>query len=132
MQQSLAKLRTDLTAIQAKAQVTATQKQQIAKDLIALAHGANKPSPRPAAASLADGLSTAFSEKPPADKDIGRLLSRLAAVLNPAKIQPSQMQAIYADIQAIFQSNGMPRKDAVKIVDQVKAVAAETKQTSGG
>ena len=31
------------------------------------------------------------------------------------------MQAIHADIQAIFQANGMARKDAVKIVDQVKA-----------
>ena len=131
IQQSVARLRTDLTAIQAAAKVTAEQKQQITRDLIALAHGANKPS-LPAAASLADGLSTAFSEKPPADKDIGRLLSNFAAVLNPAKIQPAQMQAIYADIQAIFQSNGMPRKDAVKIVDQVKAVGAETKQTSGG
>ena len=59
------------------------------------------------------------------------MLSDLAAVLNPAKIQPAQMQAIYADIQAIFQANGMARKDAVKIVDQVKAVAAETQRPAG-
>jgi hypothetical protein len=48
-------------------------------------------------------------------------------VFNPARIPPDRMQAIYADIQAIFQANGMPRKDAVKLVDQVKAVGAETK-----
>ena len=65
------------------------------------------------------------------DTDRGRLVSRLAAVLNPANIQPAQMQAIYADVQAIFQVNGLARKDAVKIVDQVKVVAAET-QRSGG
>ena len=126
VQQSVAKLRTDLTAIKANAKVTAEQKQQITKDLIALAHGANKPS-QPTATNLADGLSAAFAEKPLADRDFSRLLSDLAAALNPARIQPAQMQAIYADIQAIFQANGMPRKDAVKIVDQVKAVGAETK-----
>ena len=126
IQQSVAKLRTDLIAIKANAKVTAEQKQQITKDLIAVAHGASKPS-QPTAASLADGLSTAFAEKPLADKDCSRLLSNLAAVLNPAKIQPAQMQAIYADIQAIFQANGMARKDAVKIVEQVKAVGTETK-----
>jgi hypothetical protein len=126
IQLSVAKLRTDLTAIKGHAKVTAGQKQQLTKDLIAVAHGASKPS-LPTTANLADGLSAAFAEKPLADKDCSRLLSNLAAVLNPAKVQPAQMQAIYADIQAIFQANGMPRKDAVKIVDQVKAVGAETK-----
>jgi hypothetical protein len=126
IQQSVAKLRTDLTAIKANTKVTAEQKQQITKDLIAVAHGANKPS-QPTAANLADGLSASFAEKPLADKDLSRLLSNLAAVLNPAKIQPAQMQAIYADIQAIFQANGTARKDAVKIVEQAKAVGIETK-----
>jgi uncharacterized phage infection (PIP) family protein YhgE len=130
IQQSIAKLRADLTAIKAGAQVTAEQKQQITKDMIAVAQGANRPS-QPTAANLSGGLSAAFAEKPLADKDCSRLLSDLAAVLNPANIQSAQMQAIYADIQAIFQANGMARKDAVKIVDQVKAVAAET-QKSGG
>jgi len=126
IQRSVAKLRADLTAIKANSKVSAEQKQQITRDLIALAHGASKPS-LPAAANLADGLSAAFADKPLADTNLSRLLSDLAAALNPAKIQPAQMQAIYADIQAIFQTNGMTRKDAVKIADQVKAVGAETK-----
>jgi hypothetical protein len=126
VQKSVAKLRADFSAIKGQAKLTAEQKQQITKDLIALAHGANKPS-QPTAANLADGLATAFAEKPLADKDLNRLLSDLAAVHNPARIQPDRMQAVYADIQAIFQANGMARKDAVKIVDQVKAVGAETK-----
>jgi hypothetical protein len=130
IQRSIAKLRADLTAIKTGAPVTTDQKQQITKDLIAVAQGANKPS-QATAASLADGLSAAFAEKPLADKDCSRLLSDLAAVLNPANIQPAQMQAIDADIQAIFQANGMARRDAVKLLDQVKAVAAET-QKSGG
>ena len=126
IQQSVAKLRTDLIVIKANTKVTAEQKQQITRDLLAVAHGTSKPS-QPTAANLADGLSAAFAEKPLADKECSRLLSNLAAVLNPAKIQPAQMLAIYADIQAIFQANGMARKDAAKIVEQVKAVGVETK-----
>jgi hypothetical protein len=61
------------------------------------------------------------------DKDRNRLLTDLAAVLNSANIQPTQMQAIFGDIQAIFQVNGIARKDALKITDAVKAVAAETR-----
>ncbi len=130
VQQSIARLRADLVAIKANVQVTADQKQQITRDLIAVAQGANKPSP-PTAGNLAGSLAAAFAEKPLADKDCRRLLSDLAAVLNPANIQPAQMQAIYADIQAIFQANGMARKDAVRIVDQVKAVAADTQKPAG-
>jgi len=130
VQQSVAKLRADLTAIKANASVPPEQRQQVARDLVALAHGANKPS-QTTAANLAGSLSDAFAEKPLADKDCTRLLSDLAAVLNPANIQPAQMQAIYADIQAIFQANGMARKEAVKIVDHVKAVAVETQRPAG-
>lgn len=126
VQQGVAKLRTDLKAIKPNSTVTASQKQQIANDLVNVARGARKPSAA-TAANLAESLAAAFAEKPLAEKDCNRLLSDLAAVLNPANIQPSQMQAIYADIQAIFQANGMARKDAVKIVDQVKAVGVETK-----
>jgi hypothetical protein len=130
IQQSIAKLRADLTAIKANAQVTAAQKQQIAKDLMAVAQGANKPT-QSAAANLASSLAAAFAEKPLADRDCSRFLSDLAAVLNPGRIQPAQMQAIHADIQAIFQANSMARKEAVKLVDQVKAVGAETQKPAG-
>jgi hypothetical protein len=128
VQQSVAKLRADLTAIPANSAVTADQKQQITRDLIAVAQGASKPS-QATAADFSGSLSAAFAAKPLADKDCTRLLSDLAAVLNPAHIQSAQMQAIYADIQAIFQANGMARKDALKIVDQVKALGAETQQS---
>lgn len=126
VQQSVAKLRADFSAIKGQTKVTAEQKQQITKDLIGLAHGPNKPS-QATASKLADSLTAAMAEKSLADKDLSRLLSDLAAVLNPAGIQPAQMQNVYADIQAIFQVNGMARKEAVSIVDQVKAVGAETK-----
>jgi len=128
LKQNLAKLQADLAAIQANSSLTAVQKQQLTKDLLACAQGASKPS-ESTISPLADSLAAAFAQKPLSDTDRGRLVSRLAAVLNPANIQSAQMQAIYADIQAIFQVNGMARKDAVKIVDQVKVVAAETQRS---
>ena len=128
LKQNLAKLQADLAAIPANSSVTAVQKQQLTKDLLACAQGASKPS-QGTISPLADNLAAAFAQKPLSDTDRGRLVSRLAAVLNPANIQSAQMQAIYADLQAIFQVNGMARKDAVKIVDQVKAVAAETQRS---
>jgi hypothetical protein len=130
LQQSLAKVRADLAAIGANAPVTAEQKLQFTKDLMASAQGPSKPS-QSTLAPLAASLLAAFTQAPLPEKDRDRLVSRLAAVLNPARIQPAQMQAIYADIQAIFQANGMARKEAVKIVDQVKAVAAETQRSAG-
>ena len=130
LQQNLAKVRADLAAFRPNSPVTPQQKLQLKNDLLASAQGASKPSPATISA-LADSLSAAFTQTAFPDKDRDRLVSRLAAVLNPANIQSAQMEAIYADVQAIFQANGLTRKDAVKIVDQVKAVGAETRKSGG-
>ena len=127
LQQSLARVKADLAAIKAGSAVTAGQKQQLTKDLLASAQGGSKPS-QATAASLADSLADAVAQKPLSEGSRSRLVSDLAAVLNPAKIQAAQMQAIYDDIQAIFQASGHARRDAVKIVEQVKGVAAETQR----
>lgn len=130
LQQNLAKVRADLAAFKPNSPVTLQQKQQLKSDLLASAQGASKPSVATISV-LTDSLAAAFTQTAFADKDRDRLVSRLAAVLNPARIQPAQMEAIYADIQATFQANSMARKDAVKIVDQVKAVGAETRKSGG-
>jgi hypothetical protein len=130
LQQSLAKVRADLAAFKPNSPVTPQQKLQLKNDLLASAQGAGKPSSATISV-LADSLSAAFTQSAFPDKDRDRLVSRLAAVLNPANIQSAQMDAIYADVQAIFQANGLTRKDAVKIVDQVKAVGAETRKSGG-
>jgi hypothetical protein len=130
LQQNLAKVRADLAAFKPNAPVTPQQKLQLKNDLLACAQGAGKPSPATISV-LADSLSAAFTQSAFPDKDRDRLVSRLAAVLNPANIQSAQMEAIYADVQAIFQANGLARKDAVKIADQVRAVGAETRKSGG-
>jgi hypothetical protein len=126
VQQSLARVRADLGAIKPGSPVTTAQKEQLTKDLLATAQGAKKPT-QATVAGLADELSAAFAQKPLSEADRNRLLTDLAAALNPANIQPAQIQAVVADVQAIFQANGMARKDAVKIADAVKAIAAEAR-----
>ena len=130
LQQNLAKVRADLAAFKPNSPVTPQQKLQLKNDLLASAQGAGKPSSATISV-LADSLSAAFTQSAFPDKDRDRLVSRLAAVLNPANIQSAQMEAIYADVQAIFQANGLARKDAVKIADQVRAVGAETRKSGG-
>ncbi len=127
VQQSLARVRADLAAIKPNAPVTAEQKQQLARNLLATAQGANKPSSATVTA-LANELSDALAQKSLPDASRNRLLTDLAAVLNPANIQSAQMQAIVSDVQAIFQANGTTLKDAARISAAVKAVAAETRR----
>jgi hypothetical protein len=127
VQQSMAKVRADLSAIQPNSSVTAQQKEQIAKDLLAAAQGASKPSSATVTA-LAGELSAAVAQKSLSEQDLKRLLTDLAAVLNPGSLQPTQLQAVYSDIQAIFQVSGLARKDAVKVSDAAKAVAAEARR----
>jgi hypothetical protein len=126
VQTAQAKLRADLSAIKAGSTVTAEQKQQVARDILAVAQG-TKPSQQ-AAAVLAENLCAAYARKPLAEKDRDRFLSDLAAVLNPGNIQKTQMDAIYRDIQAIFQVNDDTRGDAVKIADAAKSAGADVQK----
>jgi hypothetical protein len=126
VQQAMAKVRADLAAIKPNSVVTPEQKQELAKDLLAAAQGAKKPSSA-TVATLVDELSAALVQKPMSDASRNRLLTDVAAALNPASIQPAQMQAIYADAQAVFRGSGLPQADAEKLAQTLKAVAAETR-----
>ena len=46
-------------------------------------------------------------------------------MLNPAKYPQAKMAAIFDDVQAIFQENGLERRRAVAVSDDVKAIAAK-------
>lgn len=125
-QQLLTKLRTDIAAIKTGSVVTAQQKQQLAKDLIAVADGANKPSAA-TANQWAEDVSAVCSEGALSDSSRARFVQEIDAVLNPSKYPGAKMDAIFADVQAIFQADGATRHKAVKISDDVKALAADCK-----
>lgn len=126
-QQNLNRFSGILGTIKADETVTETKKQQLTTYLLGAAQDT-----KPAAASVrkfVDDLVASVSQKPlPADKRT-RLMQEIDAVLNPSKYPQAKMAAIYSDIQAIFQVNGVDRKDAVNLVADIKALSPSA-QTS--
>ncbi len=122
---TLTKLKADIAAISANSQVSAEQKQKLAQDLLAVAQG-GKPAPA-TAAKLAENIAAAQSEKPLSPASLARFVQELDAILNPAKYPQAKPDGIFADVQAIFQENGMKRARAVDISNNVKSLAAEVK-----
>lgn len=120
---ALSRFQIDLGAIKADTTVSADQKQKLAADILS---GAQTAKPSSAAASkLAEDLSAAMAQKPLASDKRARLAQELDAILNPAKYPQAKPDGIFADIQAIFQANGLRRAEAVVIADDVKAISAE-------
>ena len=119
LSQGATRLQSDLATIQADATITPEFKQKLANDITATAQG-GKPTPE-AATKLAASLSAAFATKPLSATSRARLVQELDALLNPGKYPQAKPDAIYTDIQAIFQDNGLERKKAVALVEDVKA-----------
>src|SRR5882724_9851250 len=101
--QSVTRFQSDLAVVKADAPATADQKQKLANDLMAIAQG-TKPS-QAAATKLAEDLAVAAAAKPLSPASRARLAQEIDAVLNPSKYPQAKMQAIFDDVQAIFQEN---------------------------
>lgn len=120
----LLKFQTDLATVKPESPATAQLKQQLAGELLAGALTAGKPTPAQAA-KFVDGVAAASAEKALSATSRARLVQELDAVLNPGKYPQAQLGNIFADIQAIFQANGLSRSKATAIGDEVKAISAE-------
>ncbi len=128
-QVAVSKLQTAISQIRPDSQVTADQKQQLARELVAAAQGASKPSMQ-SATKAAEDLSALLSQKLLSTATRTRLAQDLYAAVNPGSLQPTQMDGTFSDIQAIFQANGIERKEAVKATDSVKTLSGELKKTA--
>jgi hypothetical protein len=120
---ALVRFQADLSAIKPEAPPTAEQKQKLTQELLLAAQG-----PKPSLTSankLAEDLSLAFAEKPLSSTSRARLTQELDAVLNPGKYPQAKLDGIFADIQAIFQENGLARSRAVGISNDVKKISEE-------
>ena len=130
---SLLKLQTDLAAIKAGSAPTAEQKQKLAQDILGGAQGA-KPS-LAAATKLAEDLAAAAADKPLSASNRPLLARDLDALFNPGKYPQAKPDGIIANVQALFQvgyqvgddpsQGGVSRKQAVAIVNDVKAIMSE-------
>jgi hypothetical protein len=97
----------------------------VSQQVLAAAQGG-----KPSAASvnkLVAKLTAAFAERPLPASSRGPLMVELNAVLNPAKYPQARLDAIFPDIQAMFQENGLSRIKAAAIVEDAKAVSAEVR-----
>ncbi len=126
-QQAMARLQASLSALRPGATVTPEMKQQLTRDLIGVSQAASKPS-TPAVTQLSEDLATALSQKLLSGVTRNRLAQNLSAILNPTATQGSQVQDIVADIQSIFESNGVPAGDAKRAAESAKAVAGELRK----
>jgi hypothetical protein len=124
----LSRLPADLAAVKLNTPVPLTQNQLITQDLMVIA-GVTKLSSA-TAAKLAHSLSDALAVKAMPPQDRSRLVQNLNVGLASPNLPQVQMQAVLADIQAIFQANGLSRNAAVEIVNNVKAAAAETQKAT--
>jgi len=120
---ALVRFQADLAAIKSDSPPTAEQKQKLAQELLLSAQGA-KPS-LAAANKLAENLSLVCAEKPLSSTSRSRLTRDLDAVLNPGKYPQAKLEGIFADIQAIFQENGLARSRAVAVSNDVKKISEE-------
>jgi hypothetical protein len=121
---ALAALQSDLAAVKPGSQPSVAEKQKMTRDLLAMAQTGAKPTSA-SAAKLVDDVTAALSSISLSSNGRARFVQELDAVLNPGKYPQAKMQAIFDDVQAIFQADGLPRKDAVRIADSVKTLAAE-------
>lgn len=123
-QQAAVKLKADLAKIKPGSQVTVPQRQELTRDLLGIVQAPTKPSST-SVAKLAADMAAALSQKAIGAADLDRLVQNLVAALGNATLPPSQLQAIGADVQAIFQNSGAARNAAVQIADDLKAVTSE-------
>jgi len=80
---------------------------------------------------LAEDMAAGFAEKDVPEAHRSRLAQDLSAVLNGSVlIQPMQLTATIADVQAIFQNSGVNRKTATAVADDVKAISGELQKTA--
>jgi hypothetical protein len=123
---AVTRLRTDLAAIKPETPATTAQRQQLARDLIAVAQGTAKPT-QMTADKLADALATAFGDRALSSAARARFTQEIDALLNPGKYPQAKPDGIYTDIKLIFQEHGLSQTKATAISDSVKALAAEAR-----
>ncbi len=124
-QQVLARLQTDLTAL--KSQTTPEQRAQLARDLMAAALGAGKPSLN-SVNKLATDLIPTLAGKDITPQERARLTTDINACFNSANLSPDQVQAMTADVQAILQIAGASRAAAITVANDLKVIAAEVQK----
>lgn len=120
-QLNISNIAKDLEALQADP----LKKQPLINDLGVAAQGT---SPSKASVSkLTDDLASVLGGKNLSKEQRTKLAQYLRAFFNSSHVAPAQQRTILDDLQKLFQSAGVSVDDATKVVNDFKAIAAETK-----
>jgi len=124
---NIANLRADFAGLgnATDTNAVATQTQLLMNDLAAAALGA-KPSPA-SVSQLAGHLTTAFAGNEKLRAWQQKLAQDVHAIFNSSHLSPAQQQTIFDDVQKILQNGGAPAADTTNVVNDIKAIAVETK-----
>jgi len=123
---NIASLRADFAALGSVADTnsTATSRQLLMNDLATAAQGA-KPSPA-SISKLADDLATAAAGKVKAEAAQQKLAQDVHALFNSSHLSPAQQQMLVDSVQKLLQGSGAAPDGATNVVNDIKAIAAET------
>ncbi len=104
-----------------------TNKQPLIRDLTAAAQG-TKPSPK-SVAKLADDLTAAISGKEKLHAQHRTLAQNIHAIFNSSHLAPAQQQMVIDGVQKILEDGKVSADDTTKVIEDIKAIAAETHST---
>jgi hypothetical protein len=123
-QQLIDQLKTDLGVFKAGAAVLDPQKEQLTKDIAALAKGAIKPS-QESASKLAADLSTALTGKNIFGPALPDLAKNINVVVNSGPFTMALAQNYVTGSMNILKNGGAGDADAKSVADDLKAIADE-------
>ena len=113
-----------LEMLKGESQVTDGQKEQLKKDLMNVADGANKPSEETVAA-LTASLTEALADESLTPMEAKQVASDLSKVLNSAGISQEEAMAAAESAKAVLEASGVSKEDAMKVAESLKAITAE-------
>lgn len=123
-QQRLLRVQRSLTAIRPDAPIDPVEKAQFEKDVMNLVVTGKKPAHR-SVAKLSEGICGALSKRMLSRPTQANLIQNLNIAANPGKYTKTQVDKAISDTQALFEANNLPKKDAEKIANDLKALSAE-------
>lgn len=120
----VARLKADIASIVEKPSVSAELKKQFATNMLAAARGSKKPT-RAVVEKFGNSLCDAIVGKSIEASVQTRLVQDINLALNSASLTADRIVQVGDDLQAILQTAGVARGQAVSITGELKAIVAE-------
>lgn len=121
-QQRLLRVQNSITDIRSGAPLDPVKKSQLEKDLTDLASGPKKPS-YAVLSKFSGSLCGALTQRMLSRPTQARLVKNLNTAFNPGNYTAAQVDKAIADVQALFESNMIPKTEAGTIAADLRALS---------